>query len=503
METAMRVGVLVVHGMGEQAKCAERDAMAETLVRVWASQYGRDRVNELGDRPLEGDEPARIMIRNGPDDLEQAVEIEIREVYWADADESPKGSGQRVVHQLDFWRWGLSQWAVKRYPLDMSGLDGARAMSAPVPAGERNVPWSSRLKLFGVGVAFALLGVTWELMRYLVRRIRIAMPGSGVLARYLGDVALYTHNRYRYRPTTVAVTDTPRDAIRRRMVRGLVDMGSRGYDRWYVVAHSLGSIVAHNGLMELAEALPNYFGRRDGGGGDYPQGLKSMGSNVSDWVMRPPRPHWLGDQEAIDRQQLFKNLKGFCTYGSPLDKFATLWPAIVPVNKDTEPLKLCQWVNIFDRMDPVAGSLDRFGQVSGFAPCNVRYRSSWWFLLAHIAYLKAAKNGNGFAERLGKWIAVGEPFDTQLTGRFGGGNVRLAVRYLWWFALSGAALAPLAWLVSMGCDDCVESSWRMMEWAMRQIAGQWPGGKFSAVVCVLAVALAFTFIMPIFRRKEE
>ena len=498
MANTERIGVLVVHGLGEQAKCAQRDAMAETLVRVWVSQYGRTSVTEIGDRPQEGDKPVRIMIRNG-EGLKQTLEIEIKEVYWADTDENPIGSGQRIVHQLDFWRWGLSQWAVKRYPLEKSGLRGSENMSELVRKGESHVPSWVRLKLFVVGIAFALLGVTWELMRFLVRRLHIAMPGTGVLARYLGDVALYTENRYRYRPTTVALTDAPRDAIRRRMVRGLVDMASCRYDRWYVVAHSLGSVIAHNGLMEIDEALPNYLDDRD-----YPTGFEKQGSDVSTWTMRPPRPHWLSDRDAIDRQKLFNGLQGFCTYGSPLDKFATLWPAIVPVNENAGPLKDCQWINVFDRMDPVAGSLDGFGQGNGFSPCNVPYRSSWWFLLAHTAYLKSAKNGDGFADRLGKWIAEGDGFATDLNGRFGGSNARSVVRWLWWYVLSSGALSPLAWLVSIGCDNCLESVWRMVEMVYDVLDTDCCGfvEMVWAAICVLVVAVVLTIIMPLSRPKK-
>ena len=499
MAKTERIGVLVVHGLGEQAKCAQRDAMAETLVRVWVSQFGRTKVNELGHRPQEGDKPVRIMIHNGKG-LKQLVEIEIKEVYWADADESPNGSGQRIVHQLDFWRWGLSQWAVKRYPLNESCLSGRGKMSEPDRNRERHKPWCLRLKLFCVGVAFALLGVTWELMRFLVRRFHIAMPGTGVLARYLGDVALYTENQYRYRPTTVTRTDAPRDAIRRRMVRGLVDMASCQYDRWYVVAHSLGSVIAHNGLMELGEALPNYLGDRN-----YPTYFKKVGRDVSKWKMRPPRPHWLIDRDAIDRQKLFNGLQGFCTYGSPLDKFATLWPAIVPVNNNACPLEYCQWINVFDRMDPVAGCLDQFVQDKGFSPCNVPYRSSWWFLLAHTAYLKRAKNGDGFAERLGKWIVEGDGFCTKVGGRFGGGNERKVVRYFWWCALSGAALPPLAWLVSIGCDNYLDSLWRKVEKILEYLFGTDCCGLVETVwpaICVLVVAVMLTLIMPLFPEKK-
>src|SRR5690349_9290961 len=43
--------------------------------------------------------------------------------------------------------------------------------------------------------------------------------------------------------------EPPRVSIRRRMVRGIADVACAGYQRWYVLAHSQGTVVAFNGLM--------------------------------------------------------------------------------------------------------------------------------------------------------------------------------------------------------------------------------------------------------------
>ncbi len=43
------------------------------------------------------------------------------------------------------------------------------------------------------------------------------------------------------------------------MIRALADMALAPYDRWYVLAHSLGSLVAFNGLMETAYTWPGYL----------------------------------------------------------------------------------------------------------------------------------------------------------------------------------------------------------------------------------------------------
>ena len=56
--------------------------------------------------------------------------------------------------------------------------------------------------------------------------------------------------------------EPPRAAIRRRMIRVMIDVAKADYDRWYILAHSLGTVVAWNGLMEIQQALPNYLDRK-------------------------------------------------------------------------------------------------------------------------------------------------------------------------------------------------------------------------------------------------
>lgn len=525
------VGVLVVHGMGEQKPGSHRNAVAESLVRAWQEKYGRWNVREVRDSKQErackdeqdakddrepkdkGKECVKIQISSANGDA-SLTEVEIREVFWADADESPQGSWQSIVFQIKFWCWGLSQWAVKRYSKGDTGLPGSKKMYEPVPKQESRIPLSVRLRLFGVGVTFALLGVTWELLRFLVRRLRIAMGGSGILVRSLGDVQLYTENRYRYRPAdVVAFTDAPRDAIRRRMIKGLVDMALGPYHRWYVVAHSLGSVVAHNGLMELAEALPNYLTEDEWKKVKEHEhvGLTTDGPDVTDREMRPARPEWLKNTDAIDRRVLFERLKGFCTYGSPLDKFATLWPAIVPINTDHGPLSECEWINVHDLMDPVGARLDRFppDNKKGFEPTNMPYRACILFALSHIAYLKRTR-ADSFAARLGDWI-VTEAFDPNLSGKFGGGrlrrvgeSLRRVGRYFWWFLLSGLAAFPWILLVATLCENCVQSGFHFLRDVVHSAARVvWHAKDPLAALCVLGVVVLIMFFMASVCSREQ
>lgn len=55
------------------------------------------------------------------------------------------------------------------------------------------------------------------------------------------------------------VGQPPRVSLRRRMIRALCDVACQPYTRWYVLAHSQGSVVAFNGLMETAYSWPGYL----------------------------------------------------------------------------------------------------------------------------------------------------------------------------------------------------------------------------------------------------
>ena len=458
------IGILVVHGMGEQQPEEHLDTVAQYLVRAWQSKYGRsnvlelnsahDRINESCSTEGGSRRTITILVKSNCATYRE-TKIEFKEVYWADLDEDPQGSWNQLRHQIAFWCWAFSQWGRKRYKLNDTGLPGSKGMCEPGPVGNGTM-LCSRSKLFGVGVAFLLLGMSWELLRFIVRRLRIVIGGSGVLARYLGDVLLYTENRYRYRPSNVKTTDAPRDAIRRRMVGGLLEMSLKSYDRWYILAHSLGSVVAHNALMELAEALPNYLDREQW---DRTQQYDHTckGPETENRKMRPARPPWLANDDAIKRATLFKNLKGFCTYGSPLDKFATLWPAVVPINCDTKPLAGCEWINVYDPMDPVGAELNLYDKSEQFKPRNITYNASPMFLLAHNKYLKRYST-DGFTTRLAQWVVEGECFDSTDSNRFDGGKLRTllrsALQLAWWIVLSALAASPFIWfVVKATCSD--------------------------------------------------
>src|SRR6185503_10480907 len=95
----------------------------------------------------------------------------------------------------------------------------------------------------------------------------------------------------------------------------------------------LGSVVAFNGVMGNNLALPNYLDRKrwDELKASGFAGKARKGERVTE-KMLPARPLWLADDDVVYHDKLFSKFAGLLTYGSPLDKFAMLWSAQVPIN---------------------------------------------------------------------------------------------------------------------------------------------------------------------------
>ena len=197
----------------------------------------------------------------------------------------------------------------------------------------------------------------------------------------------------------------PRFGIRRRMVREMVAMAERGYSKWFVMAHSLGSVVAFNGLMEPDYVLPNYLSEKHW---DRLKGtqLRSETSLTGDQLsaMRPRRPHWLAENAGVSREKLFERLAGFVTYGSPLHLFARLWPNTVPLNLRCAFSRAFKWVNVHSPLDPFSGALRPFVRKGLPAPCSHLYTGSWRAFVAHAEYLHDKKRGMDFCRALGRWF---------------------------------------------------------------------------------------------------
>jgi virulence-associated protein VagC len=434
----IRVGVMLVHGIGEQCQFEHLEEVVRnitadlqadpylrsTQVSVKVSKdaaYGAKHQTWKG----EGVSTATIEII---DILNKITQLEFKEVWWADIDEP-----NSIRAFVDFWLWGLSLWSKPPYDNLQAGLT-ENDMRLPGRASDENekslLPepnksmqaWH-RVYLFIVSfVMLLLLPLLWALGRAL-RSILGLDIRPDILVEYLGDVKLYQQDK---RAGKKMLTDLgehpPRVSIRKRIISAYVEMALQNYDRWYVLSHSLGTVPAFNGLMETQQSLPNYLEKelwakwRE----QRPDNFRSAKNSVSDENkenMLPQRPIWLKNDEIVDRSKLFSNLKGFVTYGSPLSKFAVLWPSIVPINRDLSVFrKDFEWINIFDPTDPVADFTRFFSSnntTGVLVPREISYKAENVFLLSHGEYLTFnPKRKKPLIRQVSRWLHGGSNFQS-------------------------------------------------------------------------------------------
>lgn len=491
--TPERVGVLLVHGIGEQTRfqhlCDELRGVlrgleatvgADNLTVEVASSDGGPRLAAEASWRADDEAPVRAYIRRT--DQPRDLVVEFHEVWWADLDERAT-----LGNRIRFWLWGLSQWALVGHPPGRGSV--ARLLTTTECPQRTSRAWV-RARLFFVGMVFLLLQVTLSLIDYVLARLRLGrlpLPHH-VLESYCGDVRLYVTEVWRRDPPLDDRHVPPRFAVRRRMIRKLVDVALQDYDRWYVVAHSLGTVVAYNGLSEIGLALPNYLDEarwqrcvEAGLAGRAPA------DEAADSRMRPERPGWLDPRDKLRREALFAGLHGFLTYGSPLDKFATMWPWIVGRNPEPAFRPGFAWVNVWDETDPVGARLDCFGDppataASGLqfpAPSNRRYSAHAAILLSHVKYMAwDASPGARLIDHLGGCLLDA---GCDLAAEVGDEARRRAGRYasLWAQALAAAAVSAAA--AAAGIDGL------MQLFAGRSLL--WDGGMSLPAAVVTAPVL--------------
>lgn len=414
-----KIGIIVVHGVGEQKRFEFLESIASNLYRALRSGPNKrehphiqlrrgDQVPHLSEEESWREAPAIV---SWQDENRDGLEVHFREVHWADLD---MPYSWRNWIKLVSWCLGIS--GIKAYEKDSSA-----SMQAP-----DTVSCKDRMLLFGISLLFFLMLISVDLIYGLITRFgfRAQWLGKarGLIYNYLGDVKLYQDWFIRKDDRLETLGEKSRVAIRRRMIRALAqtahEINHDKLDEYYVWSHSLGTVVAFNGLMEPEIALPNYFTREEWEG-ELCKGLKCQATEDAPKDQMPRRPSWLHERDAISREQLFAGLKGFLTMGSPLDKFAALWPAIVPANKQPIPGNK-PWINVADVQDIVASSIDDFpgctgdngtNKVGGLRLQNFNWAGEWSLFTAHTSYwLKKKTKGDKkrLIDRLVPWLEGGD-----------------------------------------------------------------------------------------------
>jgi hypothetical protein len=416
-----RIAILVVHGVGEQERFEFLESIASNLFRALSKNPRRRASLQLrkGDqvtRHSEADSWREAPVYATwlkPDGTQ--IEALFREVNWADLDIPMTWRGWL---KLVGWALGISGVRPFLKAGEVAELQQL-GMCPPKSLTKRERFWV-RLQLFGVSLLFFLMLITVDILYGLLTRLSYRAYWlnklRAIIYNYLGDVKLYQDWFLRNEDQVETLGEKSRVAIRRRMVRALavtaaeVENGFlRGY---YIFSHSLGTVVAFNALMEHELALPNYLTREEWTA--LSPAFKKQASKDAPDKQMPQRPLWLGSRDAIDRSRLFRGLRGFLTMGSPLDKFAAVWPAIVPVNG--EPFAtVVPWLNVADLQDIVAGSIDLFpicapsSGVGGLDLRNVEWADQRSLLSAHTSYWKSGPNDGRLIDRVIPWLE-GQPF---------------------------------------------------------------------------------------------
>lgn len=521
-----RVGVLLVHGIGEQRRFQHLEGEVRNIATALAADGGnvesvRVEVRTTADAAYGAEQPtwraeevAPVMVeiaeKGSADTPGDVTQIEFREVWWADLDEPAT-----LPARIKFWCWVLSMWTIcPKMGSRLAGFTKHMRLPASATVQGNGVGVWGRTRLFVVAAIFLLILLTISVLNLLLRRVLgVHIPGPEILVRYIGDVKLFQQDHRIGKGPLVDIGQPPRVTLRRRMIRALAHMALAKYERWYVLAHSQGTVLSFNGLMETQHALPNYLDEalwrrcQEAGIGSTVKTPAEALTEEEAKNMMPRRPAWLEPVDVIDRERLFERLDGYLTYGSPLEKFATLFPAIVPLNKDEAVFNdKFKWFNVFDATDPVSGAVKSFGPSNaGPDPVNISYKANGVHLWSHIRYLAF---GQGTTPRLvdvvGRWIWTGgfdrPANDTWRWPSDGGSALYGLLRIIIWLALGWFLAAFLVWATgkvlpsiykAMEFDQIVETS-QLPSW-FADILSRLAEMLFAIVENVAASPLAFVF----------
>ncbi|MBI4487652.1 MAG: hypothetical protein HY694_01085 [Deltaproteobacteria bacterium] len=295
----MAVGVVLVHGIGEQRPGDFLKDFINSLVHFLQNTYRVKFSTPPGLlMPTFPAPQTALEVRNNQGRLIETLNL--YEVYWGDLGEPGSESVLKTLGQA-FWSIQTSL-----RPL-------ARAINLPGGAGAKPTDCIF-VGILGLGVW--LLGIVLHLLDFLTligtlffRRWAGAARGiRRTLLGYIGDIKVYTGEK---------------EWVNRGWIiwrfRQMLSHANAENQRVIVVGHSLGSVIAYNGLTQGA----------------------------------------LCDSPVID------NVSALFTLGSPLAKIAYVWPELISLRPDPLPnapfpVPRIQWYNFHDFMDPIGANLSYY-----------------------------------------------------------------------------------------------------------------------------------------------
>jgi hypothetical protein len=494
------IGLIFVHGIGEQRRFEHLDGELRYVIQALRSlpnvssvsvdiaPSGGAAFHAEQDSWDAGPEPSVNVYVNWRDAKgPRKTQMGVHEVWWADVNEV-----YSLAKQFRFWLWGLAIW---NHPGKPGSVRDDADYSWP-PAESRRRAIYDRFRLYLVGFFFALLGFSVGIITFVANRVfNWETPDVlKVITNYLSAVKLYNQRR-RFGPGLWwecddfldTIDEPPRVSVRRRMVRAICDVACRDYARWYVLAHSQGTVVAFNGLMAPSYVWPGYLNldRWSYLVKEHKAGPMRAGAHPPGPHVQPRRPEWVTPEDIAYRKRIFARFKGFLTYGSPLEKFAAIWPERIAISREPAFRPDVPWINLYDPIDPVSGRLCAF-QRQPIACCprpiNVGYSASWWLLLAHLKYLThRPKRPADAARATAIWLLTDDPggFSAGPRGMrpgswFDAGSQiersRRLIAWITWF-VAAAVLAALGAIFLQTLLDALVTSWHAFIHEVQKVVG--------------------------------
>ena len=308
--------VVAVHGIGDQY----RNATIQTVV----SAFGRF-ARYPASLPLGFFHDASSMVRatrlKGPPEPGTTLgSIGFVEVYWADIPREAQTAGY-IIEETKAWARTVVERVRARFGDCALQLDAR---------GPDNEPLQLRLKRDDYSVGADAIEEMIETFKVLDNLLFIAEKAGIIkfdlnylLTQYVGDVQLvadFANYRTNILNQFRQVLDKVHEANKRADI--------------YLVAHSEGTVVAYMGLLEA---------------------LSGVARTKEGETRREAPPGWV------------KQVRGFMTFGSPIDKHIILWPTIWDPLQEPHPtlaglpsegVARIRWRNYYDYGDPVGFRLD-------------------------------------------------------------------------------------------------------------------------------------------------
>jgi hypothetical protein len=467
------VGLLVVHGIGEQRPGETSQKLIAGLRRAFGGDI------EVSNRRKAPPQAETRQSRDHAELLPESIELSVRgfdrtlvlyEVYWADLMAGEKAAGSFQMRQLIALPW-MRQQNTER------GLYG-NVQPQFLPREESLlllyfISTCAYYGYYGLRQAVSLIGMLWHTLLAVLfvlliptvtlsrlvaflpgmrkrvaayhtalaalilwnRRGLAAAPPGGrhpvdvLLDGYVGDILSYVNTQGRqFFVTNVPDWNAGTGILKRFHDR--LQQACDECDEVHLLAHSLGSVIAYHGITGY--------------------GL-------------PP------SEEHACTMDLLTKLKGMYTFGSPIGKFRYFWPLLVgyrptrvviengtPVRAaSTGEVIACDWLNFYNPLDLVSGKLT---PQPGFPPpINIRVLESG-LIFSHVRYEQNEEFLDAIAPRLfgrgikSKTVRAGtmsrlvESLKESLAGMGG---------FAFLVALGVATQFGVLWLLSKGIGELV------------------------------------------------